>query len=90
MLRPDKLELSTKFCFAKFGEGPQDQIFFENMAQAKKFLQEVKGELKKVSWSKRQELFDSTVAVIVATVLLGIFIGVVDFFFSQMIRIFIQ
>ncbi|MCD6094113.1 MAG: preprotein translocase subunit SecE [Candidatus Omnitrophica bacterium] len=60
------------------------------MAQARKFLQEVKGELKKVSWSKRRELFDSTIAVIVATVLLGIFIGIVDFFFSQMIRIFIQ
>lgn len=60
------------------------------MAQAKKFLQEVKGELKKVSWPKKRELFDSTIAVIVATLLLGIFIGIVDFFFSQMIGIFMR
>lgn len=60
------------------------------MAQAKKFLQEVQAELKKVSWPARKELLDSTIAVIVGTVLLGVFIGIVDFFFSQAIGIFIR
>ncbi len=56
----------------------------------KKFFQEVKGELKKVSWPTKRELVDSTLVVIVSVFLLGIFIGIVDFFFSQAVGIFIR
>ncbi|RKY39187.1 MAG: preprotein translocase subunit SecE [Candidatus Omnitrophota bacterium] len=60
------------------------------MAQVKRFLQEVRGELKKVSWPGRRELMESTLAVIVTTLLLGIFIGIVDFFLSQLIGVLMR
>ena len=79
---PAKNFYKVKIFGPERSEGPQYAM--------KKFLQEVKAELKKVSWPRKRELFDSTVAVIVATLLLGIFIGIVDFFFSQMIGIFMR
>ncbi|MCK4859142.1 MAG: preprotein translocase subunit SecE [Candidatus Omnitrophica bacterium] len=60
------------------------------MPQTKRFFQEVKGELKKVSWPTRSELINSTIAVIVGTILLGIFIGIVDFFLSHILGVFIR
>ncbi|MBN1550000.1 preprotein translocase subunit SecE [bacterium] len=43
-----------------------------------KFLSEVKTEMKKVTWPPRREIISSTSALIVATVLIGLFLGVVD------------
>ncbi len=42
------------------------------------FLKEVKVELGKVSWPTRQELTDSTIVVIIATALVGLFIALID------------
>jgi len=51
------------------------------------FLKEVKIELSKVSWSNRQELTGSTLVVIAVTLILAVFIGVIDIFLSKMLRI---
>ena len=50
------------------------------------FFSETKQELKKVVWPTRRELTGSTVVVIVTTLMLGAFIGVVDFILSQIIQ----
>lgn len=42
------------------------------------FLKEVRVELSKVAWSTRRELLASTVVVIVVTIILGVFIGLID------------
>jgi len=47
------------------------------------FLNEVKVELSKVSWSTRQELVGSTIVVIVITLIMGLFIGLLDLVLSQ-------
>jgi len=47
------------------------------------FLKEVRVELGKVAWSTRQELIDSTIVVIVTTVILGAFIGLIDIALSK-------
>jgi len=44
----------------------------------KRFFKEVKVELTKVSWISRQELAGSTLVVIVVSLILAIFIGVID------------
>ncbi|MBI2870143.1 MAG: preprotein translocase subunit SecE [Candidatus Omnitrophica bacterium] len=49
------------------------------------FVQEVRGELKKVSWSTREELVASTVVVIAATFLLAVFIGICDLVLSRVV-----
>ena len=47
------------------------------------FLNEVKVELSKVSWSTRQELVGSTIVVIMITLIMGLFIGLLDLILSQ-------
>ncbi len=54
------------------------------------FLKEVKIEMKKVSWSSRQELIDSTLVVILSVLILAVFIGTCDFFISKFIRAIIR
>ncbi|MCX5710293.1 MAG: preprotein translocase subunit SecE [Candidatus Omnitrophica bacterium] len=51
------------------------------------FLKEVKAELGKVSWSNRQELLGSTVVVIVATAIVATYIGIIDVFLTQLLKI---
>jgi preprotein translocase subunit SecE len=47
------------------------------------FLKEVKIELRKVSWSTRDELIGSTFVVIVITGFIAVFIGAIDIFLSK-------
>jgi len=42
------------------------------------YLSSVRLELKKVSWSNRQELIGSTIVVFVFAIILGIFLGLLD------------
>jgi preprotein translocase subunit SecE len=42
------------------------------------FLKEAKAELSKVAWSTREELIGATTVVIVITLILGVFIGIID------------
>ncbi len=50
-------------------------------------MKEVKVELSKVAWSTRRELLASTIVVIVVTVLLGIFIGLIDVVLSRLLTL---
>ena len=45
-------------------------------------------ELKKATWPTRQELRDSTVVVIVAAVILGLFTSITDFALYQVVDLF--
>ena len=60
---------------------------FSKIAQ---FITEVKVEMQKVSWSTREELIGSTTVVIVSTLLLAIFIGIVDIVLSRGIGLIIR
>ena len=57
------------------------------IAKPLNFLKEVKAELGKVAWSTRQELLASTVVVIVVTVILGCFIGIIDLILSKLLTL---
>ncbi len=48
------------------------------MEKITKFLKEVQAELKKVTWPTKEELTGSTIVVIVVSVIVAIFIGIVD------------
>jgi preprotein translocase subunit SecE len=50
-----------------------------------KFLQEVKAELTKVSWSTKTELVGSTTVVIVLTSLIAVFIFIIDYSLARML-----
>ena len=51
------------------------------------FLREVKAELGKVAWSTKQELLASTIVVIVVTIILGFFIGIIDLILSKLLTL---
>jgi len=55
-----------------------------------KFISEVKQELKKVSWSKRDELFGATWVVIATTFFLAVYIGSIDFGLSKFLTVFLK
>jgi preprotein translocase subunit SecE len=55
-----------------------------------KFLKEVRQELTKVAWPSKDELRDSTIVVIVLSILLSAFIGVVDFGLSRITTLILR
>lgn len=56
----------------------------------KNFLSEIKAELKKVSWSNKDELINSTSVVIISVFLLAVFIGLWDLILSKLMRLLIK
>jgi preprotein translocase subunit SecE len=52
------------------------------------FVGEMVGELQKASWPTRTELRDSTVVVIMASLLLGLFTSISDFSLYQVVDLF--
>ncbi len=53
--------------------------------QVRDFVKEVQVEATKVSWPTRNELRDSTIVVIIATLLVSGFVGIVDRFLALLI-----
>ena len=51
------------------------------------FIHETKQELNKVTWPSRNELWQATAVVITATFIMAIFIGVIDFVLSGIMRV---
>ena len=60
------------------------------IGKVQKFVSEVSVELKKVSWSTRKELTDATWVVIFSSVLLGLFIGGIDFVLSKILGVILK
>ena len=65
---------------------PKDNIF----TKSAQFLREVKVELKKVTWPSRKQTIGSTVVVIALVMVISLFLGIVDFGISSLIRIVLQ
>ena len=62
---------------------------FTNIVKLKQFLRESKVELRKVKWPTRKELIASTSVVIVFTVIISLFLGLMDFSFIKIIKIIV-
>lgn len=60
------------------------------IAKIRNFVGEVVTELKKVSWSTRQELLEATWVIIIATAFLGVFIGTTDLVLSKIVGALIR
>ena len=65
-------------------------IFLLMIGKIQKFIGEVLAEMKKVSWTTRRELVDSTLIVILSSFLLGIFVGVIDYAFSKGVAVIVK
>jgi preprotein translocase subunit SecE len=60
------------------------------MGKLIQFLKEVKIELTKVTWPKREELVGSTTVVLILSVILAVFIGVVDLIIRNIIFLILR
>ena len=60
------------------------------IAKTKNFINEVVTELKKVSWSTKNELISSTIAVIILVAMLAVFIGMCDLLLSKAVDFVIR
>jgi preprotein translocase subunit SecE len=47
--------------------------------RSKQFYQDVRNEMKKVSWPARQEIIGTTVVVVAAVFFFGVYLGLVDY-----------
>jgi len=56
------------------------------VARLREFVQDVLAEFRKVTWPNRTELVNSTVVVIVVTVVLALFLGVVDIVLARLVE----
>jgi preprotein translocase subunit SecE len=68
----------------------QEIVVKANSSRSKKFLREVKAELKKVSWPNKQELVSNTGVVFVAVLVVASLIWVIDTTFTQVLRFIIK
>ncbi|MBI5418164.1 preprotein translocase subunit SecE [Candidatus Poribacteria bacterium] len=57
----------------------------ENIESAKKYFDEVKIELKNVTWPSQSELINLTIVVLVLTIVLAVFVGIMDGIFVDLI-----
>jgi preprotein translocase subunit SecE len=56
------------------------------LRRAQEFVREVLAEFRKVTWPSRQELINSTVVVIVVTVVVALFLGSVDIVLAKIVE----
>ncbi|MFP4236008.1 MAG: preprotein translocase subunit SecE [Desulfonatronovibrio sp.] len=54
---------------------------------AKEYLEEVKGELKKVTWPTRKETLSTALAVVVLVVIISVYLGIIDFGLSRLVKL---
>jgi preprotein translocase subunit SecE len=50
------------------------------------FLRDVRAELKKVTWPSRNEVYSTTIVVIIATVFFGLYLYFMDLIFSWVLN----
>jgi len=57
------------------------------MEKISKFLKEVNAELRKVTWPSKDEIVGSTIVTIVVSVIVALFIGIVDQALTAIIKV---
>ena len=59
----------------------------EKIEAVKTYLKEVRAELNKVTWTCRKEIVSGTIAVLILSAVVSIFLWVIDFGLSQVVRL---
>ncbi len=59
------------------------------LAKASGFLREVQSELKKVTWPSRKQTISSTGVVLVLVIFVAVYLGLVDYILSRLVRLLI-
>ena len=57
------------------------------LAGSRRFVRDVRGELRRVSWPDRDQLRQSTAVVLIIVVVLAVYVAAVDFVFQNLVRL---
>ncbi|HWR06635.1 preprotein translocase subunit SecE [Sporomusa sp.] len=68
----------------------QETAIQTNTSRWKKFLREVKAELKKVTWPNKSELISYTGIVFVTVIVIAALIWVIDASFTQLLKVIMK
>jgi len=72
-------------------EGPSQSVpLAGRIGQAKEFFEQAKVELKKVTWPTREETVKTGIAVLVFSVVMAIYLGVVDMVLSRLVALILS
>lgn len=63
---------------------------FFNMTSPLTFLRETQDELKKVTWPTQQEITRLTLVVVAISLLVGFYVGALDYIFTKVIQIIVN
>ena len=63
---------------------------FELVKPAINYLKEVRLELSKVVWPKREEVIKLTLIVIIISVIVGLYLGALDFIYTKLLELLIS
>ena len=63
---------------------------FELVKPAINYLKEVRLELSKVIWPKRDEVIKLTLIVIIISVIVGLYLGALDFIYTKLLELLIN
>lgn len=50
------------------------------------FLKEVRSEIAKITWPGRQQVVESTILVIIVSIVIGVYVGGLDFVFTSIME----
>ena len=91
MAENEKLEQAGKAGSEKADKAKKDKKSKPGIFErAKKWLREMKSELKKVQWPSRKQTVNNTMIVIACVIVVGIFIWVFDFVATGVIQALIS
>ena len=61
----------------------------EKLEIVKRFLREVRAEMTKVTWSDRKQVMSGTIAVLALSVIVSLFLAIIDAGISGVLRLFL-
>jgi preprotein translocase subunit SecE len=65
-------------------------IQFEPVKEVVSYLREVRLELTKVTWPKKNDIIKLTLIVLIISTILGAYLGFLDFTFTKLLKVFLS
>jgi preprotein translocase subunit SecE len=83
---PDAGGSSPSWPASSVGKDAMDNEKFAVILKVKQFYKEIRSEVNKITWSGRKEITSGTIAVIILSIFISIFLALIDAGLSQVVK----